>query len=182
MSGDDFYEFCAANPDVDMELTAKGEIVIGPPAGYASDSYSNEIAACIRGWVKSTGRGRASGSSAGFILPSGRVLSPDAAWVSSERMAGFSREQRKKFLRVVPNFVVEVLSPSDFLSSARAKMQTWISEGVELAWLIDVDNETIYIYRTGQAKPEVILGPKTASGENVLEGFVVELEPIWGDL
>ncbi|MBM3764130.1 MAG: Uma2 family endonuclease [Acidobacteria bacterium] len=182
MTGDEFYDICAANPGLNMELTAQREIVIVPPASCESDNRSSEIAACIRNWVRASGQGQFFGSSAGFRLPSGAILSPDAAWVSPERMASIPKSQRKKYLEIAPSFVVEVMSPSDRLSSAFEKMQSWIAEGVDLGWLIDADAETIYIFRPGRPDPEKLVHATSISDENTLFGFSLDLAPIWAGL
>lgn len=94
-----------------------------------------------------TARGKAFDSSVEFLLPGGSALSPDASWVSNQSLRVLSREARREFLRLSPEFVIEVMSPSDRLKSAKLKMEQWIKNGVQLAWLIDADHETVYVYR-----------------------------------
>src|SRR5262245_15620653 len=81
MNDQEYQEFCAANPDLHLERTERGEIVIVPPAGWESDYQSLETGTQLSVWAKQDGRGKAFGSSAEFILPTGAALSPDAAWV-----------------------------------------------------------------------------------------------------
>src|SRR5580658_6410957 len=121
MSDDDYFEFCMANPNASFERTAQGEIVIVPPAGIESSYRSGDVASQLIAWAKRDGRGRAFDASAEFILPTGAALSPDAAWVSNARISGLSKQQRRKFPPVCPEFVVEVMSPSDRLKSAMKK-------------------------------------------------------------
>src|SRR5580692_2285946 len=97
MSDDDYYALCAANPDVRFERTAQGEIIIVPPAGYESDHHSLDVAGELRAWAKRDIRGKASGPSAAFVLPTPAVLSPDAAWVSHARLSALSKDQLRKF-------------------------------------------------------------------------------------
>src|ERR1019366_8717001 len=154
MNDDAYYEFCAANPDLRIERSPQGEIIIVPPAGGESDYRSADSIAQLMYWAKKDGRGKAFGSSVEFILPSGAGYSPDAAWLSNERLSRLTKQQRRKFPPVCPEFIIEVMSPSDRLKAAKDKMLAWIAEGVELAWLIDGDHETVYIYRAGSPKPE----------------------------
>ena len=181
MTEDAYLSFCEANPGLRIERTATGEIVIVPPAGGESDYRSLEIAGELRSWAKKDGRGTAFGSSAEFLLPNGAALAPDAAWVSHEKLAHLSKDQRRKFLRVVPDFVAEVMSPSDRLPAAKEKMAEWMANGVVLGWLIDGDAETVYIYRQGQA-PEVQKGISELCGEGPLAGFAIELADLWAGL
>ncbi len=113
-----------------------------PPA--ANPIYrSLEIAAELRAWAKRDAPGVAFGSSVEFLLPNGTALSPDAAWVSNEKLNRLSKEQRRNFLRLAPDFVAEILSPSDRLPAAQNKMLEWLENGVRLGWLIDGDAQTI---------------------------------------
>lgn len=176
-----FFDFCAANPDIRMELTAEGEIIVMPPAGDESDFRSLEVAGELREYCKRDRRGVAFGATGGFTLPSGAVRAPDAAWVSRARIQALSYSQRRRFMRVVPEFVVEVVSPSDTLTEAQAKMQEWMAAGVELGWLIDGDSRTVIIYRPGTG-PEASTGITELAGEGPVEGFVLPLEPLWTGL
>jgi Uma2 family endonuclease len=175
---DAYLSFCEANPSLRIERTARGEIVVVPPAGGESDYRSLEIAGQLRSWAKKDGRGTAFGSSAEFLLPNGAALSPDAAWVAREKLSELSREQRRKFLRVVPDFVAEVMSPSDRLPAAKEKMAEWMENGVSLGWLIDGDSKTVCICRQGRAI-EVHKGINELSGEGPLAGFMINLADLW---
>lgn len=181
MTDDEYYDFCMANPDLHLERTAEGEIVIVPPAGGESDFQSTEVIIQLGGWAKTDGRGRTFGMSSMFILPTGAAFSPDAAWVSHERLAKMPKEQRRRFMPVCPQFVVEVMSPSDRIPKAKAKMEEWLRGGVELAWLIDGDASTVYIYRAGR-DVEKCTGITTLAGEGSIAGFTLDLTEIWAGL
>jgi Uma2 family endonuclease len=182
MSDDDYYAFCVANGNMRFERTAGGEIVIVPPAGGESDYQSTEVVGQLREWTRRDGRGKSFGTSAEFILPTRAALSPHAAWVSNEKLARLSREQRRKFPPVCPEFVVEVMSPSDRLNAAREKMLVWMDGGVELGWLIHPDKRAIYIYRAGQPEPEKLVEVSMVRGEGPVAGFDLDLTDIWAGL
>jgi Uma2 family endonuclease len=179
---DQYWEFCAANPDVRFERTAQGEIVIVPPVGGEGDYRNTGVSAQLYSWSKKNGRGKAFGPSVEFILPSGAARSPDASWVSNGRLAKLTKEQRRKFLRLCPEFIVEVMSPSDRLKDAKEKMVEWMANGVQLGWLIDGDRQTVYIYRAGRSEPEKRTGIKRLAGEGPIAGFVLDLADIWAGL
>ena len=182
MTDDQYFDFCMANPNLRLERTAEGEIVIVPPAGWESSYRSLEASGQLRNWARRDGRGKASDASAEFILPTGAALSPDAAWVSNVRLAQLSKEQRRKFPPVCPEFVIEVMSPSDRLQAAQQKMEEWMRAGVALAWLIDGDARTVYIYRAGQAGAETRTGISALAGEGPVAGFELDLTAIWEGL
>ena len=179
MSDDDYYAFCMANPDVHFERTAQGEIIIVPPAGFESDYRNTDLLRQLAAWAQEDGRGKAFGPTAEYILKTRAALSPDASWVSNKRISKLAKDQLKKFPKLCPEFVVEVLSPSDRLKRAQEKMRNWMEAGVELAWPVDGDRQTVYIYRVGQLEPEKRVGTTTLIGEGPVAGFTVDLTSIW---
>jgi Uma2 family endonuclease len=176
-----YLAFCVANPELNVERTREGEIVIVPPPGGESDFRTLEAGGMLREWAKRDGRGKPFGSSVQFLLPDGSGLSPDAAWVSNERLAVLSKRELRQFLRLVPEFVIEVMSPSDRLAAAQKKMRLWAANGVDLGWLIDADNRCVYVYR-GTADPRLESNAESIAGEGPVAGFILPLEEIWTGL
>ncbi len=115
------------------------------------------------------------GSSAGFTLPDKSVRSPDTAWLSNEKWEALSLEERKKFGHVSPDFVVEVMSPSDDLPFLQNKMEMWIKNGVQLGWLIGTEEKAAYIYRADGSINKINSFNHILRGENVLPGFSFDL-------
>jgi Uma2 family endonuclease len=181
LTDEEYFAFCVANPDLKLERSREGEIVIVPPPGGESDFRTLEAGGILREWAKRDGRGKPFGSSALFLLPDGSGLSPDAAWVSNERLAVLSKRELRKFLRLAPEFVIEVMSPSDRLTAAKKKMRLWAANGVEVGWLMDADNRRVYVYR-GTAEPRLVSDAESIAGEGPVEGFVLPLEEIWAGL
>jgi len=181
LSDDEYFDFCMANPDLQIERTAQGEIVIVPPAGGESDSRNAYATYSLVGWAIKTGRGTGFGPSAQFLLPDGSAMSPDSAWVSDERIATLTKKQRQRFLPVVPEFVIEVTSPSDRLRAAQGKMRQWMDNGVELGWLIDGDKKRVYVHRGG-CEMRIVRDVSQIAGEGPVEGFILSLTRIWKGL
>jgi Uma2 family endonuclease len=176
-----YLAFCRANPDLRVERNAKGEILIVPPAGSESSNRSLKVAAQLGTWAERDGRGEAFDSSAQFMLPDSSALSPDAAWVSNESLRRFSKRERRGFLHLCPEFVIEVMSPTDRLKDAKAKMEQWIANGAHLGWLIDGDAETVYVYRKSHAM-KMHRGIAELAGQGPVNGFVLKLGAIWKGL
>ncbi|MEM7557458.1 MAG: Uma2 family endonuclease, partial [Cyanobacteria bacterium P01_A01_bin.84] len=99
-------------------------------------------------------------------------------WVASERITRFSKEEKAKFLPLTPDFVLELMSPSDNLAIIQAKMREYQENGVNLGWLINTQLQQVEIYRPGKVT-EVVNRPTVLSGEAVLPEFVIELDFIW---
>jgi len=178
MSDDEYFTFCAANPDLRIERTAEGEIEIMPPTGFETGDRNAGLTAQLYNWARRDGRGRAVDSSVEYFLPNGAARSPDASWVLRSRLAKLTAEQKKKFLRLCPDFVVELRSPSDRLSGLQAKMREWMANGAKLGWLIDPEARTVYIYRPGQTT-ERLVDPRRVEGEPRVDSFVLEMAGIW---
>ncbi len=175
---DRFFELAGLNRDLRMELTTEGDLIVMPPAGGESSQRNAEITIQLGSWAKHDGTGATFDSSGGFRLPNGAVRSPDASWVERTRLAALTDEQRRKFLPLCPEFVVELRSPSDSLNVLQGKMQEYLENGAKLGWLIDPENKRVYVYRPGEPVRE-LKNPESVSGDPVLPGFVLDLREIW---
>jgi Uma2 family endonuclease len=181
MTDDQFYDFCQRFDGFRVERMADGCVVIMAPGGFESGFRNNKIALRLGLWAENDGRGTAFDSNTEFILPDRSAFAPDAAWVAWDRIRQLSSAQKRKFPRLCPDFIIELMSPSDRLPRAKAKMQQWIANGVLLGWLIDPDRRTVIIYRPS-AEPQVLTDPGCVEGEGPVSGFVLELKDIWAGL
>lgn len=178
MTEDQFFEFCQLNRDLRIERNAKGELIIMPPTGGQTGQRNVEITIQLGQWAKRDGTGVTFDSSTGFRLPGGAVRSPDGSWVRRSRLESLTDEQRRKFVPLCPEFVIELRSPTDSLSATREKMQEYLENGAQLGWLIDPEQRRVYVYRPG-APAEELDGPDTISGDPVLAGFTLDLREVW---
>jgi Uma2 family endonuclease len=174
-----FEALAAANPDLRLERTACGELIVNPPTGGESSQRNFSITTQLGNWFEAhEDLGGGFDSSGGFILPNGATRSPDASWVRRERWEALTPEQRQGFVPLCPDFVVELRSASDSLSKLQEKMQEYMANGARLGWLIDPQNQRVEIYRPGR-EVEVLEQPIELFGEEVLPGFVLNLRRIW---
>lgn len=178
MTEQQFYEFCRANRDLRIERTASGEVLIMPPAFSDTGNRNFNIAVQLGSWAEQGGTGLGFDSNSGFTLPNGAMRSPDASWISLERWNALTEEQKASFAPICPDFVIELRSASDTLTSLQDKMQEYMANGAVLGWLIDRKNRTVHIYRPDQ-EPEILDNPETVSGEPELPGFVLRMAKIW---
>ena len=177
-----FDELAYSNTDVRMELTAQGELITMPPTGGTAGGKNFDLYLDLGIWNRTNQLGKAFDSSTIFILPNGSRRSPDLSWIEWERWNRLTLEQQDGFPPIAPDFVIEQVCPSDLKNQRyedlTEKMQEYLDNGVRLGWLIEPKAKTVEIYRLGQAI-ESLQNPKTLSGEDVLPGFVLDLEPIW---
>lgn len=178
LTDEQFYQLCRANSDVKFERNAKGELIIMPPTGGGTGKRNIELAADLVIWNRQTRLGVCFDSSTCFRLPQGGDRSPDVSWILQSRWDSLTPDEQEKFPPICPDFVLELMSPSDNLKIAQEKMQEYLNNGIRLGWLINRRTQTVEIYRQGQ-DVEVLQSPATLSGEDVLPGFVLNLQTIW---
>lgn len=181
LSDEELFELCARNRDLRIERTAEGDLIVMSPAGGESSHHNAEIVYSLTAWAKGDGTGVVFDSSGGFLLPNGAMRSPDAAWVLRSRLDAVPESQRKRFLPLCPDFVIELRSPSDRLADVQAKMEEYRDNGARLGRLIDPVEQRVHVYRPEQ--PVDVLGqPSEISGDPELPDFVLDLRPVWEPL
>lgn len=178
MSMEQFYELCQRNPDLRLERTAQGEVIIMPPAFSDTGNRNNKLSYQVTRWAEENGTGEVFDSSAGFTLPNGATRSPDCSWIRLERWQALTDAQKASFAPICPDFVIELRSASDTLKSLQSKMQEYIENGVSLGVLIDRQNRTVYCYRA-DGSVAVFQNPELVSCEPELPGFTLHMAKIW---
>jgi len=179
MTDEEFLLFCAANEPLRFERDTNGEIIVMSPVWTEGAGRESDVGTELAIWARSDGRGRYYGPNAGFKLPDNSVRAADAHWVSWARWNALAPEQRAEFARICPDFVIEVRSESDRLRPLQEKMNMWIANGAELAWLIDPIDKAVTVYRPG-AQPEHHSNPTSVQGTGPIAGFELVLARVWG--
>jgi Uma2 family endonuclease len=178
LTDEQFDRLCTANPELKFERTPTGELVIISPTGGETGKRNAELIADFVVWNRKSMLGVVFDSSTCFRLTKGGDRSPDVSWVERSRWDALAPEQQCKFPPICPDFVLELLSPTDNLKTTQAKMQEYLSNGILLGWLINPQDRQVEIYRPGQSV-EVLQAPTVLSGESVLPKFTLNLEWIW---
>jgi Uma2 family endonuclease len=177
LSDDEFEALCLANDLFRLERTRNGEILVHAPTGGFTSDGNSEIIYQLRTWWKTHRRGRVFDSNGGFFLADSSMLAPDAAYVLPEKLKGLGKEDLTRLPRLCPDFVIELLSPSDSVKEAKAKMEWWIENGVALGWLIDPYKRRVFLYRP-DIDP-VIENGGTVQGSGPVDGFTLDLAEVW---
>jgi len=170
---------CIDNPDLKLEMTKDGELIVMPPTGGESGERNSELTLQVGIWNRHTKLGRVFDSSTGydFIAIGGGKVSPDVSWIEKSRLAGVDI---KGFITIIPDFVVELRSTTDRLNAVRAKMLEYQRLGVRLGLLINPQHRIVEIYRAGQ-DVEVLESPLSVSCAEVMSGFGLSMNEIWLD-
>ncbi|WP_395138047.1 Uma2 family endonuclease [Armatimonas sp.] len=175
----EFVRLCQRHPDLRVERTDEGKLLFMPPAEAEGDSRNTAITTLLTLWNWSLPEpGKTFGPSAGFTLPSGTTRSPDAAWISAERWIALTATERRGFAHICPDFVVELLSPSDSLTETQAKLTEYLSNGARLGLIIDRKRHVVEVYRPGQPT-QTLTNPTEVSCEPELSGFILSLERVF---
>jgi Uma2 family endonuclease len=174
LTREQFYQLCLANPDVPMERSPSGELIIMTPMGGEGGSQEATLIGKVVIWNEQAGLGVVFSSQTAFSLPGGGDRAPDVAWVQLDRWQRLTQAEREGFPPLCPDFVIELRSRSDRLKPLQEKMQEYIACGLRLGWLINRQDQQVEIYRAGQAV-EVVTLPTVLSGEAVLPGFRLDL-------
>ena len=181
MTDDEFADFCAEHPDLFFEMTAEGELIVMPPTYSFTSTRNNRISRQLDVWAEQDGRGIATDSSGGFVLPNGARRSPDAAWTLKSRIAQLDPASRSGFWHLCPDFVIELKSSSDRPRKLAEKMREYLANGAQLGWLIDPDHRSVAIFRP-DADVETRTDIDSIAGEGPVAGFVLDLSFVWNPL
>ncbi len=178
LSDEQFFQLCQRNRDLRFERNAKGDLIIMPPTGAETGNRNIEIAYQLQKWSRANRLGIAFDSSTGFKLSNGANRSPDASWIPLVKWQGLTPSQQEKFLPLAPDFVIELLSPTDSLKDTQEKMGEYIDNGTKLGWLINPNKKEIEVYQQGKER-KILVNPQTISGRDILPNFQLDLELIW---
>ncbi|MEH2371656.1 Uma2 family endonuclease [Nostoc sp.] len=165
------------NPELRFERNVNGTLETMPPTGGISGNREIKAGAYLFNWVESQNLGEVFGPSTGFRLANTAVRAPDAAFVAKGRLPEGWDQQEDKFINLAPDFIIEIRSKNDSLTKLKAKMEEYISNGVQLGWLIDSKNQQALVYRRDGSITQY---PATAilSGEDVVPGFTLPLKKL----
>ncbi|MGI8556048.1 MAG: Uma2 family endonuclease [Pyrinomonadaceae bacterium] len=178
LTDEQFENLCKNHSDLKFELNKKGDLIIVPPTSPEAGWKNSELTTDVNNWSRFDKTGIVFDSSTMFTLPNGAKRSPDVSWMTMEKYNSLSESEKKTFSRIVPDFVIELRSPTDSLKPIQLKMAEYIKNGVKLGWLIDPNEKKVHIYRAN-GEVEILENPETVLGEDVLKGFELNVREIW---
>ena len=176
---DELARFCSDNEPLRIERDTNGELIVMSPTLSDGGGFEAEVLIELGIWARSDGRGKCFSPSAGFTLPDTSMRAADAAWMLWERWNALTADERHSFARLCPDFVIEVRSDSDRLNELRQKMESWIVNGAQEAWLVDPERRVVEVYRPGQ-EPELHEHPTSVQGAGPIRGFELVMSRVWG--
>jgi Uma2 family endonuclease len=177
VTASEFDSLCLDNPDLRLELTKDHELIVMSPTGGESGERNGNLFGQVWYWNRQTKLGRVFDSSTGFDFTAigGGKMSPDVSWIEKSRLDGVDIIG---FIPVVPDFVIELRSQSDRLSSLQAKMLEYQRLGVKLSLLINPQDKLVEIYRLDR-DTEVFDSPSAIDCQPLMPGFNLDLTEIF---
>jgi Uma2 family endonuclease len=172
-----FDQLCKDNPDLRLELTKDGELIVMAPAGGETSKKNSRLNLLVGIWNEQTELGEVFDSSGGydFTALGGGKPAPDVSWIAKSRLEGVNIVG---FIPVVPDFLIELRSATDGLKQLQEKMKEYQRLGVKLGLLIDPQNKQVEMYRPGQ-EAEVLDSPASINCNEVMPGFILSMSRIW---
>lgn len=152
----------------------EGELIVSP-AGVQHEGIGAELLFFIRLYLTQHSLGRVFGSSIGYELPSGDVLSPDVSFVNTTKLPTGSLPEG--FGKFAPDLAVEIISPSDSMTTIENKVELYLKNGTQLVWVINPKLRRATVYRT-DGTVSVVRADGMLSGEDVLPGFSCALSDV----
>jgi Uma2 family endonuclease len=177
VTSEQFDRLCFDNPNLRLELTPNRELIVMAMTGGESGRKNSRLNSRVVVWNDETDLGEVFDSSTGydFTVFGGGKRSPDVSWIENSRLEGVNIIG---LIRIIPNFVIELRSPTDNLNEARTKMEEYQQLGVQLGLFINPQDQKVEIYRPGQ-EVEILEAPKSIDCNPVMPGFILDMSKIW---
>ena len=175
-SVDDVWEMAHQTDSENHYDLIDGELFEMPPPGYAHGRLAVLIAHYILNFIQAQELGEVTVES-GYHPPDNRhtLLSPDVAFLSKAKAP---QPFSDKYIPVMPDLAVEILSPSDTLRQARRKAAVYLRYGTQLVWIVLPAEKGVDVCRSvdgSRLDIEFVGNEGSLSGEQILPGFELEL-------
>lgn len=151
-----------------------GELIVSP-AGVKHEGIGAELLYHIRFYLAQHNLGRVFGSSIGYELASGDVVSPDVSFVYAQKLP--QDDLPEGFGKFAPDLAVEIVSPNDSLTMVEDKVQIYLNNGTQLVWVINPKLRKVTVHRA-DGTIAAVRADGALDGEDVLPGFTCALAEI----
>ncbi len=177
LTADEFLELC-------QRRLVKGELIKGViQETVSANGEHGEIATAVifafGSHVRPNRLGRVTGTDAGVLLERNpdTVREPDVAYFSAETLP--LDVKVRGFYEVVPDLVVEVVSPNDRPREIADKVAMWLSHGVRLVWAVYPAARTVAVH-TSESPSIIYTEDDELDGGEVLPDFHCLVRDILG--
>ena len=157
-----------------------GELTVEMSPGYLHARIASEIARQIGNFVAERDLGEVTVESGHYPQQDRRTLQlPDVAFISKERTPAPDWD---RYVPIMPDLAVEIISPSQSMKQAREKAATYLRHGTALVWLVHPGEQSAEIWAAaddGSTQRETIAVDGALDGGMVLPGFSLPLRQLF---
>jgi Uma2 family endonuclease len=156
----------------------RGELRTMPPAGGEHGIVAGEAFGVLRDYVRPRRLGVVFAAETGFFLAHSPdlVRAPDVAFVAAGRLQG--ERPPRGYVDLVPDLVVEVISPYDRAADVEEKVEDWLEAGVRLLWLVHPRRRWVTVYRS-RHDIRRLTADEELDGGDVLPGFTCRVADLF---
>lgn len=169
-------DFVALQADASWTLPVEfigGEAVVMPPSGGHAASAQGELFYALRRWQAATGDGGLLLQDVFVSFHGSQYISPDIAWWSAVRRPAL----RDGAVDVIPDLVVEVLSPKTRANDLGVKRDLYVASEIRELWLADPPAKTLT--RVVPGRTDSILGVQDTISSELLRDFKLPIAEIF---
>lgn len=154
----------------------RGVLIVREPPSTGHGVRAARLLYMVMDFVKQHALGEGIAQDTGFKIASDpdTVRAPDVAFVARERLAQIPE---RGYAELAPDWVAEILSPSDRPGEVLEKVGQWLDAGVRLVWVIDPSQRQARIYRA-DGTTSILAAEDELDGEDVLPGLRCSLSDI----
>ncbi len=128
-----FQDYQALPDDQDYEII-DGVLYVAPRARSGHQAAANELSTILTTYAREHGLGRVIPDADLVVADRDIYLAPDIMYFGKGRFEGIDRDD---WIRIIPDLVVEVLSPSTEDYDRRKKREIYAQLGVHHYWMVD---------------------------------------------
>ncbi|MDE0484192.1 MAG: Uma2 family endonuclease [Candidatus Poribacteria bacterium] len=158
--------------DVEGYEYIKGELVQMPDASIRHSEIGMNLIRYLDSYVRENKIGSVYSLELSFKIGE-RVLKPDLAFVSAERLN--DDQDKNKGFPIPPDLAIEVVSPSDIQSRILDKVRAYLDAGTRCVWVVEPTLKTVTVYKS-ETDIKTLTREDTLTGEDVVPGFSCPVE------
>jgi Uma2 family endonuclease len=167
-------EFSQLNHGLQCEMNTNGSIILKTPLKKRYVTTSEKILDSLYEWLPNEEKYAILDNKIGYVLSNSAVRHPIISVVKKHKLSN----QLEHLIENVPDFALEYLTETENFTSMKLRMREYITNGCHLAWLLDLNNEKVYIYKMDGSE-EIIENFKNAlHGDTILRGYVLDLSQL----
>jgi Putative restriction endonuclease len=164
-------EFSQLNHGLQCEMNTNGSIILKTPFKKKYITITDKILHSLNEWLPDEEEFVILDNKIGYVLSNSAVRHPIISVIKRHKLTN----QLEHLIESVPDFALEYLTETENFTSMKLRMREYITNGCHLAWLLDLNNEKVYIYKMDGSETVVENFENTLEGDKILRGYVLNL-------